>query len=302
MSEATCMVWVNGERVASDATHVSALDRGFMLADGLFETMLVRHGAIFRLERHLQRLRDGARVLHIGLPYTIESDLEEAARTAAGAGRKEAAAIRLTVSRGPGAHGLAPRDATTGTVVITADALPAFPATIYDHGLSALTAGARRDERSLTAGVKTLSYTETIAALAQARDGGADEVIFLDTEGHVSEASASNVFIVSGGAITTPPLSCGVLPGVTREAIMQLAATLGVQVTERPVHPSELTGADEAFLTSSLRGIAPLVCMDGRSIGSGSVGPLTRSLGTAYSELVESECTRERRDLGSMVR
>jgi branched-chain amino acid aminotransferase len=301
MSEAMRMVWVNGERMPSDVMHISALDRGFTLADGLFETMLVRHGAIFRLERHLQRLRDGARVLRIGLPYTIESELEEAARTA-GTGGREAAAIRLTVSRGPDAHGLAPRDVTTGTVVITADALPAFPATIYEHGLSALTASARRDERSLTAGVKTLAYTETIAQLMQARDGGADEVIFLDTEGHVSEASASNLFIVSGGSLMTPPLSCGVLPGITGEAIMELAAALDIEVLERPLDPSELTGADEAFLTSSLRGIAPLVRIDGRAIDSGSAGQLTRALSAAYSELVESECMRASRRSRSTVR
>jgi branched-chain amino acid aminotransferase len=296
------MVWVNGERMASDAMHLSALDRGFTLADGVFETMLVRRGVIFRLERHLQRLRDGARVLRIGLPYTIESELEEAARTAAGASGKEAAAVRLTVSRGPGAHGLAPRDVATGTVVITADALPAFPAALHEHGLSALTASARRDERALTSGVKTLAYTEAIASLGRARDEGADEVIFLDTEGHVSEASASNIFIVSGAALVTPPLSCGVLPGITREAIIELAATLGVQMMERPVSPSELSGADEAFLTSSLRGIAPLVRVDGRAIASGSVGQVTRELSAAYSELVESECMRASRRSRSMVR
>lgn len=300
------MVWVNGKRVASDAMHVSAFDRGFTLADGIFETMLVRHGAIFRLRRHLDRLRNGAQALHIGLPYSIGDWLEEPAYVAAGgasrAGGMETATVRLTVSRGSGVHGLAPRESTTGTVVITADALPDFPATIYDRGLAALTASARRDERALTSGVKTLAYTEAIVALSRARADGADEVIFRDTEGHVSEASASNVFIASGGALVTPPLSCGLLPGITREAIIELAATLGVQVMERPVDPGELAGADEAFLTSSLRGMAPLVQIDGRAIGSGSVGPLTRELSAAYAGLVESECAREKRRLGSIVR
>jgi branched-chain amino acid aminotransferase len=296
------MVWVNGERAARDSMHVSALDRGFTLADGIFETMLVRRGMIFRPERHLDRLRGGARVLRIELPYAIRDWLEEAALTTSSTLGMDAAAVRLTVSRGPAAHGLAPRGSTTGEVVITADALPDFPASLYEHGLSARTASARRDERSLTAGVKTLAYTETIAALARARDEGADEVVFLDTEGHVSEASASNIFLAIGGALVTPPLSCGVLPGITREAIMELAATLDLQVMERPVDPSELAGADEAFLTSSLRGVAPLVRVDGRAIGSGSVGELTRKVSAAYSELVENECARASRRLGSMVR
>ncbi|HEU6450785.1 MAG TPA: aminotransferase class IV [Gemmatimonadaceae bacterium] len=296
------MVWVNGERAAHDAMHVSALDRGFTLADGIFETMLVRYGMIFRPERHLDRLHDGARVLRIELPYAIRDWLEEAAFRTGSALGSGAAAVRLTVSRRPEAHGLAPRGWGAATVVITGDALPEFPASLYEQGLSALTASARRDARSLTAGVKTLSYTETIAALARARDEGADEVVFLDTEGHVSEASASNIFVAIGGALATPPLSCGVLPGITREAIMELAATLDLQVMERPVDPSELAGADEAFLTSSLRGVAPLVRVDGRAIGSGSVGELTRKVSAAYSELVENECARASRRLGSMVR
>jgi hypothetical protein len=166
------MVWVNGERVASDAMHVSALDRGFTLADGIFETMLVRYGMIFRPARHLDRLRNGARVLRIELPsYVIGDWLEEAAFRTGDALGMAAAAMRLTVSRRPGARGLAPRGWGGSTVVITGDALSEFPVSLYEQGLSALTASARRDERSLTAGVKTLAYTETIAALARARRG-----------------------------------------------------------------------------------------------------------------------------------
>jgi branched-chain amino acid aminotransferase len=296
------MIWVNGERVASNAMHISALDRGFTLADGIFETMLVRQGMVFRPERHLDRLRDGARVLRIDIPYSIRDWLDAAAFRTGDAVGMDAAAIRLTLSRRPVAHGLAPRGWGSSTVVITGDALPEFPASLYERGLSALTASARRDEHSLTSGVKTLAYTETIAALASAHDEDADEVIFLDTEGHIAEASASNIFIASGGELATPPLSCGVLPGITREAIIELAATLDVQVTERPVEPSELAGADEAFLTSSLRGVAPLVRVDGRAIGSGSVGELTRGLSAAYTELVENECARARGRLSSMVR
>ena len=296
------MVWVNGQRMASGAMHISALDRGFTLADGVFETMLVRHGEIFRARRHVGRLYDGLRVLRLGLDYFIDSWLEEAALSTDGTLGMDEAAIRLTVSRGPRAGGLAPREGGEDTVVITADALPEFPASLYEHGLSALTASARRDERALTAGVKTLAYTETIAALAQARDDGAEEVIFLDTEGHVSEASASNIFIVSGGTLTTPPLSCGVLPGITREAIIEVAATLDIQVIERPVDPGELAGAEEAFLTSSLRGVAPLVRVDGRAIGTGEVGTLTRKLRAAYAELVESECGSASRRRPYMVR
>lgn len=283
------MLWVNGGRSAADEMHVSALDRGFTLADGLFETMLVRHGQLFRAARHLERLHYGASVLRIALPRDVERWLDEAVREATR--ELDDAAVRLTVSRGIGSPGLAPRDASAPTVVITVNRMPAFPPALAQHGLSALTATARRDERAATAGVKSLAYTEAIIALMHAHDDGADEAIFLDSDGHISEASASNVFICADGALTTPPLSCGVLPGITREAIIELAPTLGVQVSERPLSPRELAEAGEAFLTSSLRGVAPLVRIDRHAIGTGTVGPITQSVMRAYSALVERECT-----------
>lgn len=283
------LLWVNGERAANAATHISALDRGFTLADGVFETMLLHRGRIFRAARHLGRLQRGARALRIALPDDVSRWLERAASEAAH--ERDDAAIRLTVSRGVGSQGLAARAAVAPTVVIAIDPLPDFAPALYEHGLSAITASARRDERALTAGVKSLAYTEAVVALAHAHDAGADEAVFLDTEGHVSEASASNIFIASEGVLVTPSLSCGVLPGITREAIIELAAALDIRVMERPVSPSELAGADEAFLTSSLRGVAPLVRVDGGAIGTGTVGPITRTLMHAYSALVERECS-----------
>jgi branched-chain amino acid aminotransferase len=283
------MLWVNGEHVKSDAMHISALDRGFTLADGIFETMLLRHGRIFRAKQHMERLRRGADVLRIELPDDIGRWLEHAAHVAAR--ETSEAAIRLTVSRGAGAQGLAPRALGAPTVVIVVGAIPTFPASVYERGLSAITAGARRDERALTTGVKSLAYTEPIVALMRAHDEGAGEAIFLDTEGHVSEASASNIFIGGEGVLATPPLSCGVLPGITRQAVIELAASLGVLVSARPVDPRELMNAGEAFLTSSLRGVAPLVRVDGRAIGAGRVGSTTRELQRAYGALVEHECS-----------
>ena len=283
------MLWVNGERVAADARHISALDRGFTMADGLFETMPARRGTIFRAARHLERLHDGARILRIAPPAHTERWLGEAVRIAAM--DLDDAAVRLTLSRGVGAPGLAPSAGSTPTVAIAVHPLPTFPASLYEHGLSALTATARRNERGATAGVKSLAYTEAIIALAQAHGAGADEAIFLDTEGHVSEASASNIFLCEEGTLITPALSCGSLPGITRAAVMELAPALGLAVEERAVAPRELTVASEAFLTSSLRGIAPLVRIDRHAVGRGTVGPVTTRVMRAYAELVERECT-----------
>lgn len=288
------MLWVNGERVETSAAHISALDRGFTIADGLFETMLARRGRIFRAERHLERLHEGARVLRITLPDETAGWLGEAVPAAVKVMKEEleaAAAVRLTVSRGVGAPGLALDAGSTPTVVIAVNRLPAFPLRLYEHGLSALTATGRRNERAVTAGVKSLAYTEAIVALAQAHDAGADEAILLDTEGHISEASASNVFLCTDGALVTPAISCGALPGITRAAVLELAPALGLTLEERPVDPRELALADEAFLTSSLRGIAPLVRVDQRAVGRGTVGPVTRSVMRVYEGLVERECT-----------
>jgi branched-chain amino acid aminotransferase len=285
------MLWVNGERVETEAAHISALDRGFTIADGLFETMLARRRRIFRAARHLERLHEGARILRIMLPDETAGWLGEAVQSAMKEELDDAAAVRLTVSRGVGAPGLALDAGSTPTVVIAVNRLPAFPVRLYEHGLSALTATGRRNERAITAGVKSLAYTEAIVALAQAHDAGADEAILLDTEGHISEASASNVFLCKDGALVTPPISCGALPGITRAAVLELAPALGLTVEERPVVPRELTAADEVFLTSSLRGIAPLVRVDQRAVGRGTVGPVTRSVMRSYEGLVERECT-----------
>lgn len=283
------MLWVNGSCVEPGGVHVSALDRGFTMADGLFETMRAQRGVVFRADRHLERLAHGARVLGIALPDSIKRWLR-AALASPGAAELDEVAVRLTVSRGVTASGLAVDDDSSPTVVIALQPLPVFPAELYTAGLLAVTAAARRNEHGATAGIKTLSYTEAIVALTRARAAGADEAIVLDTEGHLSEATASNLFLCTSRVLVTPPLSCGVLPGVTREAVIELARSSGVKVEERPVEAHELAAADEAFLTSSLRGLAPLVRVDHRDIGRGHVGPITRSMTFSYTTLVDREC------------
>lgn len=284
------LLWVNGRRADPVAPHLSAMDRGLTLADGLFETMRLYAGAVFRLDRHLARLAAGARALGLTLPHDLPLMVEEALRDARAAGLREAS-VRLTVTRGVGtAPGLAPPAEVTPTIVLAVHALPVFPRAIYEHGLSARTARARRNEWAATAGVKTLAYTEAVIALAEARAAGADEALFLDTAGHLSEATASNVFLWVGDTLVTPPRTCGVLPGITREAVLELAPTLGLTAMERAIDARELEEASEAFLTSSLREIAPLVRVDGRAIGAGTVGPVTRRMMTAFAALARRAC------------
>lgn len=279
-------VWVNGERQAPNAPHVSAFDRGLTLADGVFETMRVSHGAVFRLDRHLGRLGGALAALEIGpVPHVRGVVLAAVRDTAA-----RDAAVRVTVTRGPGAGVAPPARPAPPTVVVAVQPMPDFPARVYADGLTAHVASGRRNARAMTAGLKTLAYTDAVAAMIEARRAGADEALFLDTDGHCSEASASNLFAVAGGALVTPPLGCGALPGITRAAVLELAEALGIRAAERVVGLEELLAADEALLTSSLRGLAPLVRVDGRPIGRGVPGPVTRALADAYAALVRREC------------
>ena len=215
----------------------------------------VAHGwRVFRLDRHLERLRQALWTLEIPTRPELRSWVLDAVEAFGGSDMS----VRLTVTRGVGDRGLAPCVETGPTVLVAVAPLPVFPTTVYDTGLTAHVASGRRNEHALTAGLKTLAYTEAVAALLEAQRAGADEALFLDTEGHCSEATSSNLLVWTGRTLVTPPASCGALPGITREAILELATTRGVPTVERPFGLDDLLAAEEAFLTSSLRGLAPL--------------------------------------------
>jgi branched-chain amino acid aminotransferase len=289
------MIWVNGHSMPADAAHVSALDRGFTLADGVFETMRVYNGVVFRLVHHLARLSAATSALGIPLRTDVGETVVAAVAAAREAGMREAS-IRITVSRGPGTPGIAPSPAEDAavepTVVVSVSALPAFAPSLYTAGLAVRIASGRRNEHAMTAGLKTLAYTDSIAALREARMAGADDALFLDTAGHLSEATSSNAFIGIAGKLVTPPFTCAALPGITRATVLELALGLGLAIEARPIEREELNEADEIFLTSSLRGIAPVVSVNGRPVGHAMPGPLTRRLMDEYASLVRRETAR----------
>jgi branched-chain amino acid aminotransferase len=306
------LIWVNGEPQKVSDPHVSVLDRGFMLADGVFETMRVHRGVVFRLDDHLSRLETGLATLGIPAPPSLRDWVLLALP---GFGSGPDASIRVTVTRGPGSPGVAlnesgPRgpgwkespeepggvgpqaviDDARPTVVVMLSSMPVFPRAVYDEGLSAHVVAGRRNEHAMTAGLKTLAYTDSVVALLEARRAGAHEALFLDTEAHCSEASSSNLFVWTGSGLVTPPTSCGALRGITRAAVLEIARGLGMRADERVVTLDELFAAGEAFMTSSLRGVAPLVRVDGRTIGAGTPGEVTRRLSREYTDLVDREC------------
>lgn len=279
-------IWINGARHEVEAAHVSARDRGLTLADGVFETMRAHGGTVFRLERHLSRLHQALDVLAIPAPAAIRDWVLDAVQTFEAAH----ASVRLTVTRGPAPAGVAPPHDTTPTVIVAVNPMPQFPSTIYSSGLRLQVATGRRNERAETVGLKTVCYTDAIVAFTRAQREGADDALFLDTEGHCSEATSSNLFVWTGDVLLTPPLSCAALPGITRATVLELAGALGADVAERAFGVDTLLGAREAFLTSSLRGLAPVVRVDEAVIGDGAPGDLSRRLAAAYAALVAEQC------------
>jgi branched-chain amino acid aminotransferase len=287
VSDTHLVVWIDGKRVPSEGAHISARDRGFTLADGVFETMKVHKGRVFRLDQHLARIEGALRTLAIPVPPELREWVDAAVRAA----HAPEASIRLTITRGIAPGGVPVPPDPVPTVVVTVGTPPSFGSAVYEAGLTARFASGRRNEHSMSAGLKTLAYLDSVLGLLEARRNGADEALFLDTEGHCAEASASNFFAVIDGELATPPIGCAALPGITRAAVIELAAGLGLAVNDRPLDPARLKFATEAFLTSSLRGIAPLVRLDGVPVGTGAPGGVTRTVMAAYNALVTRECS-----------
>ena len=263
-------VWLNGRLVDDHAACISPSDRGFLLGDGVFETLRSYSGRLPTLRAHLERLGTGAGVLGIALPPLAE--LEQGATDLLAASGLDDARMRITVTSGTGPPGLA-RGEARPTVLITAAPLrePSGTAT-------AVVPPWVHDERRPLAGVKTISRAESVIALAYARERGADEALFLNTAGNLCEATTANVFAVRDGLIATPPLSAGCLAGITREQVLRLCRALDLDAEERDLPAGVLQSADELFLTSSTRGVQALVAVDMAPIGNGEPGPLTRRL------------------------
>lgn len=276
-------VWISGRLVSDEQAVIGALDRGFTLGDGLFETLRFYGGAPFRLQAHLSRLAAGLTRIGIRLDW----DLVAAVDQTIAASRLDNGVVRITVSRGPGS-GVLPPDPERPTMVINAREHQADPSW-RERGLRAAIASGRLNEHAATAGLKRTAYLDAVVAAREARRRGFDDALWLDTSGHVAEALTSNVFFVRGRELATPPFGCGILPGITRAAVLEIASSLGLAVRETVLVPDELFGADEAFLTSSLREIAPLVALEGRLVGDGRPGPLTRAVTDAFDDLVRQE-------------
>ena len=275
-------VWVNGTLARADAPHLSAFDRGFQLGDAVFETLRARAGRTTELDQHLARLRASADGLAIPLPASAEADIAagiaDLLRADDLAGPDGDAAIRVTVSRGPffGRGLLPPADAEPQpTIVVQAWPVPPPAAGHIQQGIRLVTSAVRRDPSSPLARLKTTSRADHVYARLEAKRAGADDALFLTVDGHLSEATSANVFLVQDKSLRTRSLACGILAGTTRDWILAWAARAGLEPEETLLLPADLATADEAFLSSSVAWILPVTRVDGRAIGSGQPGSWT---------------------------
>lgn len=273
-------VWVllDGEIVEESRAAIPATDRGLLYGHGLFETMRSYAGRVFLLEEHYERLLRGMKALGIDVYLRFDRVRGGIDGLLAFNGLEDAF-IRLTLTAGPG-HGF-------GQTLIQARPPLDYPESMYERGATAITSSTRRNETSPLCAVKSLNYLDNLLARQEARRTGAAEALLLNSRGLVAEGSASNVFLVAGGALLTPGLSSGALPGVTRAAVLGIASRAGLEPVEAEIGPETLLGADEAFLTNSLMEIMPLVELDGATIGPGTPGPATRRLHALYRKLTQ---------------
>jgi branched-chain amino acid aminotransferase len=286
------VVYLNGSLLPRSQAKVSAFDHGFLYGYGLFETMRAYHGTIFLLDRHLKRLRESAAAINLGSRLDV-IDLGKACTDTLAANDLQEARLRLTVTRGEVASfsgsGAAP------TVLVTAAGYVPISAETYNQGFRASVSSFSRYSQSLLSRLKSANYLASVLAKMEAEASGLDESLLLNERGFIAEGSLSNIFFVAArSGLVTPPVASGILPGITRGVVLELAATLKVGVAERDVKLEELGQFEEAFLTNSVMEIMPLVEVResaGRvvAIDNGRPGELTRKLMAAYRDMVERE-------------
>jgi branched-chain amino acid aminotransferase len=281
-------IWLDGSWHDRDTAMISVYDHGLLYGDGVFEGIRIYGGRIFRLREHLDRLYDSAHAIWMTIPMPKE---EMAAVTEEGVRRSgiKEGYIRHVITRGVGDLGLDPRKCANPSVIIITDTIKLWPEEVYETGLKVVTAGTPIPQReALSPRVKSLNYLAHILAKVEGIQAGADEVIMLDSAGTVAEGSGQNIFVVKGRAVRTPPAHAGILKGVTRDVVVDLAREAGYDVQETMLNRYDVYTADEAFFTGTAAEVVGIRQLDGRLIGSGRPGPVTRDLRTRFQTLVRS--------------
>jgi branched-chain amino acid aminotransferase len=284
------IIYIDGKYLPKEEARISVFDHGFLYGDGVFEGIRAYNGRVFRLQEHLDRLFDSARTIDLAVPVSKEEMAEIILETLRRNKLKDGY-IRPLVSRGVGDLGLDPRKCPKASVIVIAVEWGAMYGDLYEKGLKAITVSIRRNPAdALPPNVKSLNYLNNILAKIEANYKGGDEAIFFDTNGYIAEGSGDNIFVVKNGVIFTPP-TLNNLRGITRAVVLELAKSHGITLVEQNLGYYDMYSADEIFVTGTAAEVAPIVLVDGRSIGSGRPGPITRQLMAAFKTVTETEGT-----------
>ncbi len=284
-------IYIDGKFYSEANAKVSVLDHGLLYGDGIFEGIRFYNGRVFRLEEHLSRLWDSARSICLEIPMTMR-EMTEAVLETIRQNHLRDGYIRLLVTRGIGNLGLNPTQCKCPSVIIIAATIALYHPDVYRKGLAIVTCATRRSNpAALNPAVKSLNYLNNVMARIEANLARADEALMLNDAGNVAECTADNVFVVKRGQIFTPPITAGALRGITRSIVFEIAAELGIKVSETDITRHDVFVADECFLTGTAAEIIPVVKADGRLIGNGKPGPITTRIMARFREMTRETGT-----------
>lgn len=281
-------IYINGQILPEEEAKISVFDHGLLYGDGVFEGIRAYNGKIFMLAQHLDRLYNSATAIALRIPAT-KAEMSDAIKKTMEANNQTDAYIRLVVTRGVGKLGLDPNKCSTPQVIIITDTIELYPKALYEKGLDIVTVSTIRNHFSaLDPKIKSLNYLNNILAKIESIQAGAGEALMLNKDGYVAECAGDNIFIFKDNTLLTPPANAGILIGITRNVVMELAAKMGIQVREELMTRYDLYIADECFLTGTAAEIIPVVKIDGRIIGAGKPGRVTLDLLKRYRDLTTS--------------
>lgn len=286
------LIYLNGKMVEKENAKVSVFDHGLLYGDGVFEGIRSYNGLVFKLNEHIDRLYESAHTIMLRIPLTKEK-MAQAVIATLKANKLKDAYIRLVVTRGPGDLGLDPRKCNTPTIFIIADKITLYPERFYKDGLKIITVPTQRNiPEALNPGIKSLNYLNNILAKIEAINSGVEEAIMLSHLGYVAECTGDNIFIVKDRVLITPPPYVGILKGITRQAVMDVAKKMRIAVREDVLTRHDVFNADECFLTGTACEIIPVVEIDSRKIGKGMPGATTLKLIREFHKLTRIDGVR----------
>lgn len=281
------IIYLDGKYVPEQEAKISVFDHGLLYGDGVFEGIRAYHGRVFKLQDHLERLYESAKSIMLEIPISM-AEMQEVVLETLRRNQLKDGYIRLIVTRGYGDLGLDPRKCPKASIINIAASIKLYPEEFYQKGLEMITVPTKRNNSEvLSPRIKSLNYLNNIMAKIEANLGNVLEAIMLNDQGYVAEATGDNIFIVKKGVLLTPPKHMGILEGITRNTVMEIALKRGIEVREDVFTRHDVFIADECFLTGTAAEVIPVVKVDGRVIGDGTPGNITKKLMADYKELTK---------------